>query len=364
MPDLVLNARFLMRPMTGVDRVATELALALMRRGPPLGFSRLRARRPAGEIASAEARPASLLDITSPSPARFGSQVWEQLSLARADPQDWLLSPCNIGPIGRKRQIVIIHDAQVFRQPKAYSRAFRTWYRVAQPHLARTAAQILTVSEFSRGELAECGIADADKVGVVPNGADHILRTAPDAKTLTRHNLTPDGFILVIGSLAPHKNLARLAKAALARADRRMPLVIAGGGNPSVFAEAGIKPDPDLRFLGRITDAELRALYEAARALAIPSITEGFGLPAVEAMTCGCPVIASTGGALPEVCGDAALLVDPLDTGGWTAAMDLITEDDALAQDLRAAGLARAERFTWDSAAARLAEHLAPLAMH
>ena len=335
MADLILNGRFLSRPPTGVDRVAAELTAALMARGLPGRFGALRVSRPG----------------RYPLPG----QIWEQTALARRDPRDWLLSLCNIGPVLRARQVVMLHDAQAFLQPGSYTPAFRAWYHLALPRLARRAAMVLTVSRHARAELEACGIVPPGKARVVPNGGDHILRVPPDPGTLRHRGLRPQGYILAIGSLAPHKNLATLIAAARARTRPSLPLVIAGGGDLSVFRDHGITPAPDVRLLGRVSDGELRALYDNALALAFPSRAEGFGLPPLEAMFCGCPVIATTAGAVPWICGDAALPVAPDNVCGWRAAMERVAGDPALRARMRAQGYARAARFTWAAAADRLA---------
>lgn len=361
MPDLILNGRFLMRPSTGVDRVAIELICALDQHGLPPGLTNWRALRPAGQMADAQGSPARIIETVETSGSRLTGHMWEQLTFARTSPEDWLLSLCNIGPVLRGRQIVMLHDAQVFSAPESYSLGFRSFYHALQPRLARRAAMVLTVSNHSKAELEHFGVVPKGKARVVPNGADHILRVRPDRSILHRHNLTTGAYFLAIGSLAPHKNIGLLTHAARARADTSMPLVIAGGGNASVFADTGITPSQDVRPIGRVTDAELRALYENATALVFPSLTEGFGLPPVEAMFCGCPVIASTGGAVPEVCGEAVLLVDPLDLSGWTAAMTKVAEDTDLRARLTTAGYKRAATFTWANAAAILSGHLSEL---
>lgn len=359
MTDLLLNSRFLMRPPTGVDRVATELADALISlAGDTMP---VRGLRPAGEIVQPESRPEALLTRVEASSSRLKGHAWEQIALAGADPGAWLLSLCNMGPALRRRQVVMMHDAQVFRQPESYSRAFRSWYHLVQPRLARRAELVLTVSEHSRRELEHFGVVPPGKARVVPNGADHILRIGADRDILGKHGLEPGGYFLAIGSLAPHKNLALIAEAALKRSDRSRPLVIAGGGNASVFSDSGIVPSDDVRVIGRVSDAELRGLYDNATALVFPSLTEGFGLPPAEAMFCGCPVIATTGGAVPEVCGEAALSLPPSDASAWAAAMDRISTDDGLRRNLAEAGAARVARFTWENAAKTLMGHLQDL---
>lgn len=356
--DFVLNGRFLTRSPTGVDRVASELASALLALEPTIGEGLFRGLRPDGPVEVVDERPDNILARMSPLPSRWRGQLWEQISLARACPDDWLLSLCNMGPILRHRQIVMLHDAQVFRQPESYSFAFRRWYGLAQPRLARSAELVLTVSEHSKRELEHFGVVPPGKAKVIHNGADHILRVTPDRDTLTRHKLTPQGYFLAIGSLAPHKNLSMLVTAARARADQSLPLVIAGGGNETVFGSAGISPSQDVRLLGRVSDAELRALYQNATALVFPSLTEGFGLPPAEAMFCGCPVIASTGGAIPEVCDGAALMLDPTDTAAWTQVMDRLAEDPEKRAELSDLGRAKAANFTWARAAEVLQAHL------
>lgn len=365
---LAVNARFLTRPPTGVDRVARELIAALARRAdigalallhPPWPGTGLRGAADAGPGAAwlaaldAEARR----KVAMVPFGQWRGHVWEQLDLPRALRDRPLLSLCSTGPLLRRHHMVMIHDAQVWDVPQSYSRAFRLTYRLLLPVLARVAARVATVSRHSALRLERVGVVPTGRLRVVPNGADHILRVPPDPGTLERHGLRAGGYVLAIGSLAPHKNLRRLVTAAAARGPGAPPLVIAGG-RAGVFADAGIAGGPGLACLGRVTDGELRALYEGALALAFPSLTEGFGLPPLEAMLCGCPVIATTGGAVPETCGEAALYVDPMDGPGWTAALRRVEGDAALRDALVRRGRDWAARFTWDAAAAELVEAL------
>lgn len=361
MADLLLNGRFLTRPGTGVDRVATELTAALIRQVLPPGLGNLHVLHPPRPLAGGQTIPRAVTARARSLSPGLPGPLWEQAALCRLRPTDWLLSLCNTGPVLRRRQVVMLHDAQVFQQPEAYSPVFRRWYRFVLPRLGRRAAMVLTVSHHARRQLERCGVVPQGRARVVANGADHILRFPPDPATLARHGLRRGGYILAIGSLALHKNLGRLQQAAQARAGHPVPLVLAGGGDRAVFQAHNMHPGPGLRLLGRVSDGELRALYEGALALALPSLTEGFGLPAAEAMLCGCPVIASTGGALPEVCGTAALLVDPLDVRGWRAAMEQVEADPLLCARLSADGRRRAQTFTWEAAAKTLIRHLRDL---
>lgn len=346
---IALNARFATRPLSGVDRVAQEMTRALVALGGDI------------EVSAKLPRVQALVDL--PIPAVHGGlngHAWEQLELPTKLGDRWLFSPCNTGPLAVRNQVVLMHDAQTWSQPETYSPAFRAWYRVLLPLLARRARLVLTVSEYSRTELERFGIVPRGKARVVHNGADHILRITPDPETIARHGLTAGGYLLALGNLSPHKNLALLMRAAAARPAGEPPLVIAGGGNSRVFADAGLEPPPGVRLLGRVSDGDLRALYAHATAFVFPSLTEGFGLPPLEAMLCGCPTVVSRAGAIPEVCGDATIYVDPTDEAGWTRAMIEVANLSASARQSQIeAGRQRAAPFTWARAARQLVDHLA-----
>lgn len=351
---LLLNGRFLGRSMTGIDRVATELSMAVVARLKERGDDPLKIACSAEPTFAPESRPSALLALEKVPTPRLKGYAWEQLGLTWSAPGSWLLSFCNLGPILRSRQVVMIHDAQVFTQPQAYSKLFRLAYHTLLPRVARRAQVVLTVSDFSRRELENTGVVPPGKTIVVHNGVDHMNRITEDPTVLSQFELETGGYFLAIGSLAPHKNFPMLIAAAKARQDTSIPLIIAGGGNSKVFRDQGLTEEKGIRFLGRVSDSELKALYTGAKALVFPSKTEGFGLPPLEAMLCGCPVIATTGGAVPEVCGDAALYADPSKQAEWTAAMEKLTADTSLCDDLSHRGSAHATKFTWAGAADKI----------
>lgn len=356
---LVLNGRFLGRPVTGVERVAIQLTRAmrdLLRRREGADIDVL---VPAGSAGLDRA----LTALGTPPPVailvgRRGGHAWEQTDLPRARPDAWLLSLCNMGPMLRHRQAVVIHDTLFIDHPESFSRAFRWWYRLVLTVLGRRAAVVFTVSEFSRASLERQGLVPPGKTHVLRLGVDHLRDLPVDASILERVGVRPNGYLLAIGSLARHKNLTTLIDAFVDAELDGIDLVIAGGGNSRVFQDAGLRQAPNIRYTGRIDDAALKGLYAHALAFACPSISEGFGLPPLEAMTFGCPVVATTGGAVPEVCGDAALYADPHDRGAWRDALRRIAGDAALRETLGARATERAARFTWRAAATQVLDVL------
>jgi glycosyltransferase involved in cell wall biosynthesis len=206
----------------------------------------------------------------------------------------------------------------------------------------------VTVSEFSRGELADALGLDRGRISVVPGGVGEAFTPAADAAAAARALGLERPYVLTVASLVARKNLAALGPAARRLAARGLDLVAAGGGRPQFreeMATAGV------RALGHVDDARLPGLYAGAEAFVLASRYEGFGLTCLEAMASGTPVVAADRAALPETCGQAALLVDPEDPEAVAAALERALDDAGLAERLRAAGLARAASLTWDRAA-------------
>lgn len=341
---IFLNGRFLAQGLTGVQRYAREIARALdaMADRPPVTL-----------LAPPDARDLDLFPRLAPRMvgSRTG-QGWEQWDLPRTASGGLLLNLGNTGPLlAGSRQAVVIHDAGAFDTPESYGLAFRLWYRGLQRGLAWRGARILSVSRFSAGRIAHhLGIPEPP---ATLEGGEHILREAADPAVLARHGLQPRRYALVVGTGAAHKNLAALQAAMGALHARGLVLAVAGAKDAAVF-RAGSDVPGDVRALGRVSDAELRALYEGALCLLFPSRYEGFGLPPVEAMWCGCPVVAAPMGALPEVCADAALWFDPARPASLGEAVAALADDGARREALAGAGFARAQGFSWDAAARRL----------
>ncbi|MEQ1855564.1 MAG: glycosyltransferase family 1 protein [Longimicrobiales bacterium] len=353
-----LNGRYLSQPTTGVQRHAAELVRALdatcRGMGTEFDFALL---------APPDSREESILrEIPVRRVGRLRGQLWEQLDLPRYARDGVLLSFANTGPVVHARQAVTIHDASVFAVPKSYSPAFRAWYRILLPQIARSARRIATDSEFSRGELARWMGIDPDRIQVVMCGCEHILREPIDTSVLAVAGVEGRGYVLATGGYRPHKNLA-LVEEAVRRLGAEAPLlVVVGRPNPRVFAGGALASGAVT--LDHVTDAQLRALYEHALCLVYPSWYEGFGLPPLEAMACGCPTIVARAGSLPEVCGSAAMYVEPHDPDELAAAIATLVRDEDARRELSRRGKRHASGFTWQAAAEGTLELLRHSRLH
>ncbi len=352
-----LNGRFLSQPTTGVQRVAAEIIHAIDRliadgKCPDFRFQIVAPRN--------ASRRLKLSHIPQVTVGRLTGYGWEQSELAWHAKKSWLISFCNLGPVLHKRQIVMIHDTQVFAMPENFSRAFVAFYRTILPLLGRRSRSVLTVSAFSKGELVANGVAPETKVTVVPNGVDHALRGPADDSILKQYGLRPGAYVLAVGTDKRSKNFDLLRESAAGLKSRNLQLAIAGGHNRSVFeaGEEGSDRGGDIVYCRELDDARLRALYENAFCLAIPSLHEGFGLPAAEAMMCGCPVIASKRASLPEICGDAALFCDPLGVDSFLQQVDRLAGDPELRETCMARGRERSQSMTWRRSAELVIEGL------
>jgi glycosyltransferase involved in cell wall biosynthesis len=326
---LIINARAAARPqITGVERWAREMATRL----PELDPERYVVMRP----------PAAL--------SKRPGQAWEQLLLpvlaARAQAAA-LYSPANLAPLAWPRNVVQIHDAAALRHPEWYSKPYVRWQRALLPRIARRAKLVITVSEFARAELIEFLGVPGERIRVVPGGVDARFGPAIDPEPVTRRLGLDKPYVLAVGDRGPRKNLVALRPAIPLLRKQGIDLVVAGGGRGHQLGAVL----EGARDVGYVRDDDLPALYAGARAFALPSLHEGFGLTVLEAMAAGLPVVASSRAALPEVVTGAGLLADPDDWGLFAAAIVTAATDDHERARLREAGLQVARRYTWERSA-------------
>lgn len=321
---VAVNARVLATGGGGVRRVAEELLRALDRLLAERGYG------PLPRLAPAAVQP----------------QVWEQVALPLAARGRLILGLGNQGPVLCRNAVTMIHDAQVFASPASYAPAFRLWYRASLPLVGRRHRRVLTVSRFAAGELVRFGIAPPERIAVVPNGVDHILRPPPEYSILGRLGLEPGGYACALASTRAHKNLSLLL-AAFARPELAGLRLVLTGPVPRTPLAA----PSNVVLAGELDDGELRALLAGALCQLCPSTTEGFGLPPLEAMRLGTPAIIAPAGALPETCGAAALRAPLGEPAAWAAAVARLAADPEEARARGAAGRDHARAFTWRRAA-------------
>ena len=256
--------------------------------------------------------------------------------------------------------VVTVHDASFARAPELFASRDRLLFRFVAGSVRRAAA-VIAVSEFTRRDLIDLYGLPEQKVHAIPNGVDARFspRSGAVAAGAGRHRLEAP-FVLAVGALQARKNVPRLVRAFSAAAPHDHLLAVVGsdrGGRAEVIATAAAVGLGDrLRLLGHVGEDALPDLYSAARVLAFPSLYEGFGLPALEAMACGTPVVASRTTGLGEAVGDASLTVDPTSVEELADALCRVLGDDGLRTRLIAAGTARAAAFSWSRTAEQTAD--------
>jgi glycosyltransferase involved in cell wall biosynthesis len=345
-----INGRFLLQPATGVQRYAAEVVRALDRlkaEGSPLtdglGFEIL--------VPPGQRRDLGLCAIPVRTVGASGGHLWEQAVLPRAV-SGGLLSLCNTAPVALRRQIVCIHDANTWNFPASYSLPFRVAYRTLLPALGQSAARVATVSHYSARELVRHGVTSTEKLFVAPNGHEHVLAITPGHSDETAAVATRRT-VAVVGSRAPHKNVELVVGLAGRLAAEGLSVVIVGASDPRVFRAGRDLTAGSVICVGRIGDAEMLALLRDCLCLAFPSFEEGFGLPPLEAMAIGCPVVASDRASMPEVCGDAALYAAPDAPDAWLSALVRLGRDHELRSTLVQRGRRRAGLYRWADTASR-----------
>ncbi|MGK2697242.1 glycosyltransferase family 4 protein [Serratia surfactantfaciens] len=332
---IYINARFLTQDITGVQRFAAELCLQL---------ARLR-----DDVIFLSPRDIKQVDIASRLNVKVvGSRsghLWEQWDLPfflRKKGFPLLVNLGNTAPLLYLNKVITLHDISYLRYPKTYSWSFRYYYRLLMPLLLKTCKKLLTVSDFSKSEICLQYGFPVEKIHVIHNAVSGKFAEDHEAKIRGR-------YFLAVSSHHYHKNFHGLLIAFNKLPEKyKMHMVVAGSTHPNYQSlEFDKNLGNKVSFVGRVSDEELVDLYRNAFCFLFPSLYEGFGLPPLEAQACGCPVIASNAAAIPEVLGESAILVDPLNNEALTEAMEKVLLDPKLRESLIAAGTKNIERFSW-----------------
>ena len=322
---IFINGRFKKASITGVQRYASEV------------------------IKNLKTENLLLEPVVSSS---LGGHFWEQFILPHSIPKDGLLwCPANTGPMFMRNQVVTIHDASVMDNPQWFSKSFVAFYRMMWKGVTENSRYIITDSEFSRKRLVHFYPNAKKKIVSIPLGVSEefsSVYTKPSGK-LDREDHRVPKYILSLGSLESRKNLRSLFMAWEAWEDRPQGLIlIVAGGKGKNFSSIGFDRVPaGVELVGRIDDRDLPDLYAGAFAFVFPSFYEGFGLPPLEAMAAGIPVICSNATSLPEVLGNACLYIDPQQPITILHALKKLVANPQMCEELSVAGKERAQLFTW-----------------
>lgn len=345
-----LNARFLSQSVTGVQRYAIELVKSLDNLiecgeidSKQYSFILLAPQELNYEL--------NLRNIPLKRVGYFKGHIWEQFELPYYARNGLLVNLCNTASIFKFHQTVTIHDATVYNYPKSYSFIFRNWYKILFNVLGRNVSKVMTDSLYSKNDLIKYCKMDSNKIRTIYLGKEHILNVDKQDYFIEERNLKSGNYIFAVSSLSPNKNFQSIVEAISLLSHDDLNFVIAGGSDPRIYGDMKLSISNQITYLGYISDNELRSLYENAACFIYPSFYEGFGLPPLEAMACGCPVIVSNAASLPEVCGDAALYCNPHDPNDIAEKIKLMMGDKQLRESYRVKGLERAKQFTWEKSA-------------
>lgn len=349
---ILINGRFLTQGVTGVQRYATEVVYAL---------DKLIEENIINDVdfeilVPKNYKPNILLEnISIKKVGILTGHLWEQLELPIYTKSNKLINLCNTAPILKKKQILTIHDAAVYTNKNSYNWYFILWYKLLYKTLTYRLKDIITVSEFSKKEIIKyCNIKDSSKITVIYEGKEHIINSSTDNNILLKNGLQKDKYLLAVSSLSPNKNFHSIVKAIEDLDNKDFDIVIAGGSDPRIFSKTDDGLLNNVKYVGYVTDEELKSLYLHSACFIFPSLYEGFGLPPLEAMACGCPVIASNTSSIPEVCDDAVIYCDPRDSNTIKIAIEKIMGDNQLRDKLRQKGQIQSNKFSWTNTAIEL----------
>jgi len=343
---IYINSRFLTQKITGSQRFAIEISRKLKKLLPEARFV-----SPKNIIHYDIAK-----ELEVESFGRLTGHLWEQIELPlylRRKGSPLLLNLVNTAPIFYENKITVIHDISWKHFPKYFSKSFYFWYGFIIPRVAKTSKIIFTVSNFSREDISKELQIDLSKIETVYNAI---------SENFTFLNLEKEKIILSVASLHYYKNLEGLIKAFIFLKNKNnffdYKLVLVGGYNKNVFSKTNLfelsKNRDDIVFTGYLSDEKLVEYYNKASLFVFPSFFEGFGIPPLEAMACGCPCVVSNAASLPEVCGDSAYYVNPYDVEDIAKGIEKVLSDEKLREDLIKKGFENIKRFSWEESARKI----------
>ncbi len=303
MAKVVINGRFLGMRITGVQRFAYEIIIELDKIVSP---GQLEIAIPPGVNPTVYLKNIKIVRV-----GRLKNRLWEHISFPlyamkqKAKP----LSFCNVAPL-LKPGIASVLDMKVLAHPEFFSKKFVLWYKLLFWNITKRADKILTISEFSKQEIIKYYNVAKDRIAIIPCAWQHLERIEADCSALKKYFVKEKEYFFSMSSLDPNKNFKWIAEAAKKNPDQNF--VIAGGMNAKVFSNNFMFDIPNnLKFIGYVTDAEAKALMQNCKAFLFPSFYEGFGIPPLEAMSTGCPVVVSDIPVMHEIFGDSVRYVDP-----------------------------------------------------
>ncbi len=369
-PAIAIDYTSALSQSGGIGRYTRELVRALARLDDQTDYRLFAAGQQAGNL------PAPPGPNFSWKPARLNTgwlaRVWHRARLPL--PIEWWTGPVDVlhapdftlPPTSKDtRTLLTVHDLSFVRAPETAAPGLRAYLNRVVPRSVRRVDHVLADSEATRQDLIALYGTAPDKISVLYSGVDARFAPVEDAAVLravrARYGIGEGAYLFSVGTVQPRKNYGRLAEA-LHRLDYPdLTLVIAGGKgwlDDALYRQINaLGLGNRVKFIGFAADDDLPALYSAATAFAYPALYEGFGLPPLEAMACGVPMVTSNVSSLPEVAGDAALLIDPLDVDALAEALQRILTDDTLRREMIRKGRAQAARFTWEAAARQLRRH-------
>jgi glycosyltransferase involved in cell wall biosynthesis len=359
-------SRALRAQRTGTEHYAWQLIRHLLALDSGHSFRLYCHQPPPAGLFDLPGRPSSRPELCVISCPRLWTHLRLSVEVTRRPP-DVLFVPSHVLPVLHpRRSVATVHDLGYRHFPEAHKRLARMYLELGTRFNVRSSAHVLADSRATRDDLIRFTGVAADKVTVVHLGRDESLAPVEDPQRLAavqqRLGIRQQGqpaapYVLYIGTLQPRKNLARLVDAFALVRQQRPDLLLVLAGRRGWLADAILQRVAALGlqdavcFPGFVADEDLPALLSGAVCFAFPSLYEGFGLPVLEAQACGAPVLAANSSSLPEVAGDGALLVDPLDTAAIAAGLLRLVEDETLRAELRSAGFANVQRFSWQRCA-------------